>query len=594
MKKQRLWQIIAGITLLAGMAVAISSSAGVEAAPPSQGDRLTFTDIAPATGTLDANTPQAIYTFACVGTGLASVVAETTSGDLETTLIVTTAQGAAIAQGSLVSGNPNISAAETFEMPAGGLCQVLVQRVGNTSGGYALRLLPGFATLAKYDRFDDPNDPLQMYWEPFASANVTVTPANQALEIQVLVDNMIGYALPSGANTVWDDFYVQTTFNIQGTPVYAEYGVILRSDDDVTQFYLLVFSTDGDWSLVWFDGEWETVQDWTVSPLIDGTATTPTIGVAVQGNRFRVYFEGALVGQVTDPVTRAAEGTAGVLVSTGANQGIPLMATIDNFIITTPFDATAPSLPFGGADDAGIGGEPGPVPTATPGGLGTLFGDGGAANTPVPGLPPTTTMPPPDVPAVFLGTLTTWDSGSPKQIVGELQNFGFAPEGGAVALTLPALTGQASTPAFTYVEIPESGTYRNFVLAFDVDFVSLGAESGCGMIFRGATQLQNNDALVFEDTYFLLGEWDAGGDLTDASRYDPSGAVNGGMGAHNHVIVVANEADVAMFVNGQLVAETTFTARAGEVAMEVYVAEEGAGAGQPVQCELTNIWLWEF
>ncbi len=224
MRVQRLLRVVIGVIVLAGLGAGITLRSGVEAAPPGQAGTLTYTDIAPATGMLDANTSEAAYSFDCFAMGLASVVAETTSGDLETEIVVTTALGGAVAQGGLVSSGPNISAAEAFEMHADGTCRVTLRRVGNTSGGYALRLLPGFAYLDKYDRFEGPDDPLQMHWEPYASATLTVATVGPQLQIQVLTDNMLGYAVPTADDATWDDFYIQAEWEILGAPSYAEYG----------------------------------------------------------------------------------------------------------------------------------------------------------------------------------------------------------------------------------------------------------------------------------------------------------------------------------------------------------------------------------
>lgn len=564
--------IVAALLAIAGIAGA-GVITGVEASPPAQTGVLSITDGAPVSGVLDATTPQATYEFDCTAGGIASVRAETLSGNLEAAITVMDASGSILAQGGRVSAAPNVAVAEAFEMPANERCQVTLARVGDTSGQYGVRLLPGYAILAKYDTFDNPDDPLQMTWEPYASASMTVATIGQRLQIQVFTDNLLGYAIPSGDDVQWGDFYAQAEYEIVGDPSYAEYGFVIRLHDEEEIFYTLTFSSDGDWSMYWFNGEWNAIQEWTQSDVVDGFDRAPTVGVLVDGYTFRAYFNGQFVGEATDVNRYADEGTMALVGATGVDQTDPLMVFIDNVIVTTPAQTPASGLPFSGGDDA---------PTVTPSGLMGLLS---ATKTPEP------VQPTPDVSSG--AQLTSWDSGSPKQIVAELATLGLVPSGGSVALSVPSSYGDTSSSGFSFYPLGQGRTFRNFVLAFDARLINTGPESGCGMYFRDSNTL-SSDALVFEDGSFLLGEWDAAGSLLDSSIIEFNDAVIPGCGATNAVIVVANESDVTMFVNGTRVASPAFTPVAGGLALEVYVAEDDFGATVQTYCQLNDIWLWEF
>lgn len=565
--------IVVALLAIAGIAGA-GAITGAEASPPAQTGVLSIADRAPASGVLDAATTQATYQFDCTAGGIASVRVETLSGDLEAAITVMSASGSVLAQGGRVSTAPNVAVAEAFEMPADERCQVTLARVGDTSGQYAVRLLPGYATLAKYDTFDNPEDPLQMVWEPYASESMTVATIGQRLQIQVFTDNLLGYAIPSGDDVQWGDFYAQAEYEIVGDPSYAEYGFVIRLHDEEEIFYTLTFSSDGDWSVFWFDGEWTEIQAWTQSDVVDGFDRAPTVGVLVDGYTFRAYFNGQFVGEVTDVNRYAAEGTMALVGATGVDQTDPLMVFIDNVVVTTPAQAPASGLPFSGGD----------APTATPSGLMGLLS---ATKTPAPAQPTPT-------PAVSTAMqLTSWDSGSPKQIVAELATLGLVPSGGSVALSVPSSYGDTSASGFSFYPLGQGRTFRNFVLAFDARLINTGPESGCGMYFRDSSTL-SSDALVFEDGSFLLGEWDASGSLLDSSIIEFNDAVIPGRGTTNSVIVVANESDVTMFVNGTRVSSTVFTPVTGGLALEVYVAEDDAGATVQTYCQLNDIWLWEF
>lgn len=588
--------------LLVGMLLAgwVNLPQPAQAAPLAQGGMLSFTDPLPASGTLDSATPQVTYSFACTETGVASVAAETTAGDLEIEILVQAPGGRLLAQGGVLSRNPNRSVAEAFEMPLDGTCTVTLRRLGATAGSYEVRLLPGFAQLDKLDFFDGSESPLAMYWEPYASDSMTVARVGQRLQIQVFTDNLLGYAVPTGDDLKWTDLYIQADFEIVGSPSYAEYGFVLRLHDEEDLFYTVTFSQDNDWSVYWFNGEWTAIQEWTVSDVIDGADKTPTIGVWLQGDTFRAYFNGKLVGEVSDAQRYAAEGNVAVVGATGVDQTDPLTVFADNLVITVPARGAATGLPFGGQSAE-------PTPAPTPGGL---FGMLGAKPTPTQEvvIPPTPTPPQLFVPSVTppviipasptpvtggSGRLTSWDSGSPKQIVAELRALGLVPAGGAVAVTVPSSYDDTSQSGFRFHPLAQGRRFRNFVLAFDARLVNTGPESGCGMYFRD-DGMTNQDALVFEDGYFLLGEWDIEGSLMDNSFYEPSDAVIPGQGATNHVIVVAIEGDVTMFVNGQQVAEAQFTPQTGELALEMYVHEDDAGNTVQTYCQLNDIWLWEF
>jgi hypothetical protein len=57
---------------------------------------------------------------------------------------------------------------------------------------------------------------------------------------------------------------------------------------------------------------------------------------------------------------------------------------------------------------------------------------------------------------------------------------------------------------------------------------------------------------------------------------------------------VAIQDVIVMYINGQLIARLDATTQAGDVALEVYVAEDDAGQTVETYCQLNNIWLWAF
>jgi hypothetical protein len=310
--------------------------------PPSpvaaQQATLPFDSESPLTITLDSATPVQSFTFRCTRNKVASVSVETISGDLVVAASLLDPNGTPFTQGVQVSSSPNITIAEAFIIPASGDCTLKLSRRGNTSGNAQLRLLSGYAHLARWDNFDKAASPLRMTWTDYMDLNIDVCVlVDQRLRLQIVYDNVLAFIVPDDPDLSLSDLYIQADFQIEGTPSYYEYGFLIRSAQNTDSFYTVTFSDSGDYSIYYFDGDWTTVQDWTVSPLIDGTDHHPRVGVWVHGNIFRLYFGDQLVGEVTDTARFASQGTVGLAAATTAHQTGVLTVYADNAIITTPF-----------------------------------------------------------------------------------------------------------------------------------------------------------------------------------------------------------------------------------------------------------------
>ncbi len=167
-----------------------------------------------------------------------------------------------------------------------------------------------------------------------------------------------------------------------------------------------------------------------------------------------------------------------------------------------------------------------------------------------------------------------------------------------MGLDIPVSYGETSSAGYSYFPLGQGNTFRNFVLAFDAHLDNTGPMSGCGMHFRDTSELSgvysSSSAMVTEDGYAFLAQFDSDGNLHPASVLETSDAINPGQGARNRVIVVANEDDVRMYVNGELLASASFEVYTGNVALEMYVSTDDNGNTAYTYCQLDNIWLWEF
>lgn len=294
----------------------------------------------PMTGTLDASVPEMTYVFEVQPGYIFSLVAWTRFGDLAPEMTLTGPGGQPVATG--VPPEPGLNS-RVIDAVTGsdGTYTLTIERSGDTAGEFRLLLLPGYSVLDKWDDFQSFDQTLSLNWEPMLDIDSIADVSNGALNMQVMATGTFSYILPSD-NVSWSDVYVEAEVQIEGSPSYAQYGFILRANASGDAFYALMFSSDGDWTLMHYDmGLWTSIQDWTVSPAIDPTDTTPHIGVFAQGNTFRAYFNGQLVGEVHDPAFNSPAGTIGLLACTSNSQADSLVLNYDNLVITSPNTATA-------------------------------------------------------------------------------------------------------------------------------------------------------------------------------------------------------------------------------------------------------------
>lgn len=337
------------IALFLAVALTTALTPGVAVAGPGEQDmtgRLTLFG-PPVQGTLDPSTPSVTYTFDARAGHPISLRGTAQSADLLLDLILTGPDGAVLARG-LATVSPNTSVIDAFIPPADGSYDVTVSALNGTAGAFELALLGGYADLAVADDFSSADDALHLSWTPFVSVDAAADIVNGSLGIQVINEGRLGFFEPDGW-TAYRDLYIQADFTIEESPGYHEYGFALRNAPGADSFYTVLFSSQGDWALFYFDGAWHVVQDWTYSPAIDGADTSPRISVFVEDSTFHVYFNGREVGAITDVQPFAREGGFGIVAATSPEDDGVLIAYVDNLTVTTPatpFGALA-SLPPG-------------------------------------------------------------------------------------------------------------------------------------------------------------------------------------------------------------------------------------------------------
>lgn len=328
----------ARITLALSLATALALAwvPGLAAADPgTQGiaGRLTLFG-PPAQGLLDASTPRLTYAFDARAGQPISLRATARAAGLLLDLALAGPDGAVLAR-STAATDPDTSVIDAFMPPVDGTYYAAVSALSGSAGAFDLALLGGYADLAVADDFSSADDALRLSWTPFVSVDAAADVVNGALGIQVINEGRLGFFEPDGW-TAYRDLYIQADFTIEESPGYHEYGFALRNAPGADSFYTVLFSSEGDWALFYFDGAWHVVQDWTYSPAIDGADTSPCISVFVEGSTFRVYFNGREVGAITDVQFFAREGGFGIVAATSPEDDGVLIAYVDNLTVTTP------------------------------------------------------------------------------------------------------------------------------------------------------------------------------------------------------------------------------------------------------------------
>jgi hypothetical protein len=114
------------------------------------------------------------------------------------------------------------------------------------------------------------------------------------------------------------DYYLEAVVAPYDCSGLDRYGVILRTD--AQEGYLFGFSCDGQFSLRKWDGEQFTaIIDWTSNPFIRaGAGQTNRLGVWVEGDTFRLYANGYVLGVANDDSYDT--GKFGVFFGTSGNE----------------------------------------------------------------------------------------------------------------------------------------------------------------------------------------------------------------------------------------------------------------------------------
>lgn len=321
-----------------------------------------------------------------------------------------------------------------------------------------------------------------------------------------------------------DDFYYEARFLPHDASPYALFGLVFRAQPG-GEHYRFLADTDGRWSAVMQDRSGEYVMgSWSADDV--PAASGWTLGVLARGSTLMFYGNGALLGTVTDE-RLPAQGRIGLMIASDPDQAGPAIVQVGELLVTARLGTTYAGMPL---------------------------------------------------------ALQSWNSLDPQQIAGELVEAGQVTLDGPRDLFVPDANLRADTRTFqTELLGSEQAAYSDYLLGASVVILTGGESPGCGVISRWADERSFDVAYLDAAGGFGLSQ--VRDDELVTNVYDMTEMVQA-QGA-NTLLVVAQGTNLALYINGALVAQETALAGEGRVGLALLNYEDAA-----TQCVFGNVWVW--
>lgn len=479
----------------------------------------------PARGSLNDDTPAHEWTFTGQADQVIAVLAVTTSGDLDPVIEIFGPGDDLVAQNDDLASLVTDAGLEALRLPADGLYTVRVSRYQGEQG----------TTRGEYELTLTPGyaqiarastfEQGAVSWLTQSGEPVPLTQGR--LQMRVTEPGQTMFALPPEAEPL-HNLYLEASAKLYGSPSYAEVGIVFRLQRGASgqRAYQFKINTSGQWNVIYQDeSSVYSLRPWLAHPaLADGTAWT--LAVLARENEFAFYANGVLLGTLTDD-RLSAPGEYGVLVASHRSQEDAATLHVDNVLVTTRLGTTYTGLPL---------------------------------------------------------ALTNWDSSDPGDVVGELAAGGHIVPVDEHDLFVPeaSLTLAEQDARFELIGT-EQAVYDDFVLSAHITLLTTeGANVGCGLAYRWIDQRNLDLAFVDSGGGFGVVQAHDGDLLRNAYDLDPMVQPD-----TNKLIVIAQNNQVVLYVNGALVTQEHVAPGTGRVAVAVLNYE-------PVRtdCYWSDIWVW--
>lgn len=477
----------------------------------------------PVRGTLDAANPADEWTLDGLA-GQPVALLVTGDGSLDPMLEVIAPDGSPVAANDDLDSLVRDAGLEALILPVDGAYTVRIARYEGRRG----------ATAGAYELLALPGYAELARRETFSGSetawvsagNSPVTPRQGRLQLSVAAGESRAVAVLSDAAPL-RDLYYQAEARLSGPASYAEFGLVLRiptAPGKARQGYTFKVNTAGQWTVTVTNDAGEFVLErWTAAPSLAADAWT--LSVLAQDTTFSFYANGALLGSVTDG--RLVEpGGVGLMAGISADQEDRPTVSFDNVVITQRLGSTYRGMPL---------------------------------------------------------ALTAWADADPARVVAELARSGMVSPAPAHDLYINGRTLDAADPASRFELVgSERALYRDFILGASVVIVADGGSPGCGLLFRAQDDRNLSLAYVDRSGGFGLVRAQAGALATNVYDKIPLNQPN-----PDRLLIVAQGAQIALYVNGALVAQETLAAESGRVGIALLNYEDVV-----TRCLIGDLWVW--
>lgn len=291
-------------------------------------------------------------------------------------------------------------------------------------------------------------------------------------------------------------------------------------------YVAVMVNAQGSWRVIEVRGEnVSVIRDWASHPSIAPGTAAFSLGALIMPERLEFYYNDAYVGS-TREVSLRATAQPGLAVGTAEAFDSQTSAQFDDFTLTTP---------------RRLAGE-------------TIF--------------------PRQV------TIRRGDN-----MVEALRRRLLLPTGGDMMLTLPESTGRFVNTGVTRFPLASGTRFARFVLGADVTWQSSNqALNGCGLTLRGVNDEDYTLAFVDNQGGYGLSQRTASG--FETHLFNESDAFSGN---RHHLMVVALDDTVHLYVNGSYVGQARNAPRPGEIGYAVVNYDL-----VDTTCTFKDVWLWRW
>lgn len=308
-------------------------------------------------GTFDGSAAELRYSLSLYEGQVFSVVGWPEQGDLSLDIRLYDPSGAFIAEET------------TFEFPLGaysvieaiipaqtGDYEIIMTPAGQTSGDFGLMAVPGYGFPVVMDHFDGLDGDLGLTWSPIDDPDLFSGIVNDTYLLQLKWPDLSFMIMSDDLLSFEGNLYVEVDVHVETEADNYICGLALRANGigDHLRYYQVGFTGSGKWAVwVYENGEHTRLSDVQPSPLIDLSDPNARIGVLIEDYTFSVFFNGQLLGRVTDPDQQFLAGGIGFLtISTPEPAGLPVSAYYDNLVVTMPTRVVAASMEDNAENDA--------------------------------------------------------------------------------------------------------------------------------------------------------------------------------------------------------------------------------------------------